>query len=408
MRRLTGSDLFDVALGASLAAALVAITRGIDAAEGERLLDAVAYACLVVAGASLAVRRRFPAVALLLASAAVGLYAARSYPGGPIFVMPLLAVYSVAGLWPRRRSVPLVAGATLTVLLPALVFDRSTDDSGLIALVYVGWVAVALLLGEASRARREYLVGLEERARYLEESREQDARRRVAEERLRIARDVHDVAAHALASIALQAGVGTRVGAREPQQAQDALARIRRASTDALGELRGVLDLLRADDAAELRKPTPVLADLDRLVSDAAGNGMDVRVEVRGDRQPLPAVIEVAAYRIVQESLTNVVRHAGSPTATVTLTYVDTGFEVEVLDEGRGVAGVDEPAGHGITGMKERAAAVGGRLEAGPGPHGGFACGPGCRWARPDDPRCGRRRPGPGPRRLSHAARGRG
>jgi len=112
-------------------------------------------------------------------------------------------------------------------------------------------------------------------------------------------------------------------------------------------------------------------------VSDAAGNGMDVRVEVRGDRHPLPAVIEVAAYRIVQESLTNVVRHAGSPTATVTLTYVDTGFEVEVLDEGRGVAGVDEPAGHGITGMKERAAAVGGRLEAGPGPQGGFRV-----WAR--------------------------
>src|SRR5215208_7441613 len=100
MRRLTGSDLFDVALGASLAAALLAITRGIDAAEGERLLDALAYACLVVAGESLALRRRFPAVALLLASAAVGVYAARSYPGGPIFVMPLVGVYSVAGLWP--------------------------------------------------------------------------------------------------------------------------------------------------------------------------------------------------------------------------------------------------------------------------------------------------------------------
>ena len=377
MRRLTGSDLFDVALGASLAAVLVAITRGINAAEGERLLDAVAYACLVVAGASLAVRRRFPAVALLLASAAVGVYAARSYPGGPIFVMPLVAVYSVAGLWPRRRSVPLVAAATLTVLVPALVFDRSTDEPGLIALVYVGWVAVALLLGEASHARREYLVGLEERARYLEESREQEAHRRVAEERLRIARDVHDVAAHALASIALQAGVGTRLGAREPQQAQDALSRIRRASTAALGELRGVLDLLRADDAAEPRDPTPALADLDRLVSDAAGNGMDVRLEVRGDRHPLPAVIEVAAYRIVQESLTNVVRHAGTPTATVTLTYVDTGFEVEVVDEGRGVGGADEPAGHGITGMTERAAAVGGRLEAGPGPQGGFRV-----WAR--------------------------
>jgi signal transduction histidine kinase len=377
MRRLTGSDLFDVALGAALAAALVAITRGIDAAEDERLLDAVAYACLVVAGASLAVRQRFPAVALMLSSAAVGVYAARSYPGGPIFLTPLVGVYSVTEVWPRRRSVPWVAAAALTVLVPALVFDRSTGEPGLLALVYVGWVGVALLLGEAARTRRDYLVGLEERARYLEESREQETRRRVAEERLRTARDVHDVVAHALASIALQAGVGLRLAARDPQQAKDALARIRGASTDALGELRGVLDLLRADDAAQLRGPTPALADLDRLVSDAAGNGMDVRVEVRGDRHPLPPVIELAAFRIVQESLTNVVRHAGSPTATVTLTYVDTGFEVEVLDDGRGVAGVDEPAGHGITGMKERAAAVGGRLEAGPGPQGGFRV-----WAR--------------------------
>jgi signal transduction histidine kinase len=372
MRPLTRSDVFDAALAAALAAALVVITRGIDAVEDERLLDPVAYASLVVAGGSLAVRRRLPAVALLLASAAVGVYAARSYPGGPIFVTPLVGVYSVSVLWPRRRSVPLVGLATLTVLLPALAFDRSTDDPGLIALVYVGWVAVALLLGEVGRGRREYLVGLEERARYLEESREQEARRRVAEERLRIARDVHDVAAHALAGIALQAGVGTRLGSREPQRAQDALARIRRVSTDALGELRRVLDLTRAGDAAEPRDPPPTLADLHGLVSNASGNGTEVRLQVRGEAHPLPAVLELAAYRIVQESLTNVVRHAESPTATVTLTYGGTGLEVEVLDQGRGVPVADEPAGHGITGMKERAAAVGGRLEAGPGPQGGF------------------------------------
>jgi signal transduction histidine kinase len=377
MRGLTRSDLFDAALGASLAAALLVITRGIDAAEDERVLDAAGYACLVVAGASMAVRRRLPAVALLLASAAVGVYAARSYPGGPIFVMPLVGVYSVAALRPRRRSLPLVAAAVLTVLLPALVFDRSTEESGLIALVYVGWVAVALLLGEAGRGRREYLVGLEERARYLEESREQEARRRVAEERLRIARDVHDVAAHALASIALQAGVGTRLGAREPQEAQDALARIRSASTDALGELRRVLDLMRGEDGGEPRDPPPTLADLDGLVSNASGNGADVRLQVRGEPRPLPAVLELAAYRIVQESLTNVVRHAASPIATVTLTYGDSGLEVEVLDRGRGVPMADERAGHGITGMQERAAAVGGRLEAGPEPQGGFRV-----WAR--------------------------
>jgi signal transduction histidine kinase len=142
-----------------------------------------------------------------------------------------------------------------------------------------------------------------------------------------------------------------------------------------LGELRRVLDLMRADDGA--RESPPNLADMDGLLSNASGNGTEVRVQVRGERHPLPAVLELAAYRIVQESLTNVVRHAESPTATVTLTYGRTDLEVEVLDRGPGLHVSGEPAGHGITGMKERAAAVGGRLEAGPGPQGGFRV-----WAR--------------------------
>jgi len=372
MSGVTRSDLFDAAVGASVAAALVVITSQIDVADDERGLDAVAYSCLVVAGTSLAFRRRLPAVALMMASAAVGVYAARDYPGGPIWVVPLVGVYSVAGRWRRRRTVALVALALLTVLVPGLVFHRSGGGPGLIALVYVGWAAAALLLGESARARHERIASLDERARYLEQNREQEARRRVAEERLRIARDVHDVVAHSLASIALQAGVGGRLAARDPRQAHDALARIRRASTDALGELRVVLDLLRSEDAAEARDRTPALADLDRLVSDVGGGGLEVRVDVRGRPHPLPAVVELAAYRILQESLTNVIRHAASATATVTLTYVDSRFELEVVDQGRGSASTDVQGGHGIRGMRERAAAVGGRLEAAPGPHGGF------------------------------------
>ncbi len=236
----------------------------------------------------------------------------------------------------------------------------------------MGWTAAALLLGEVARARHEYVVGVEERARYLDESREQETRRRIAEERLRIAQDVHDSVAHALAGIALRAGVGVRLGARDPQQAREALEGIRRASRDALRELRVTLDLMRAGDAEGLREPAPGLADLDGLVSDAADNGMEVRVEVRGRPHPLPAAIELAAYRIVQESLTNVARHAGAPAATVTLAYVAAGLEVEVVDEGQGVSTLGDQAGHGIAGMRERAAAVGGRLEAGARPTGGF------------------------------------
>jgi signal transduction histidine kinase len=135
--------------------------------------------------------------------------------------------------------------------------------------------------------------------------------------------------------------------------------------------------LMRTEDAAGTREPPPTLADLDGLLSSASGDGTEVRLQIRGDPHPLPAVLESAAYRIVQESLTNVVRHAGSPTATVTLAYLDTALELEVVDEGRGVTVADERAGHGIRGMTERAAAVGGRLEAGPGPQGGFRV-----WAR--------------------------
>jgi signal transduction histidine kinase len=362
----------DIALGAFLAAGLVVITGRIDVDGADRLLDGVAYASLVIAGASIALRRRLPVVALIVSTAAVAVYSAGSYPGGPVFMVPLLAVYSVAASRPRRRSVPLVSVATLAVVGTGFLFDRSGGGSGLIALVYIGWTAAALLLGEAARARHEYVVGLEERARYVEESREQETRRRVAEERLRIARDVHDAVAHSLAGIALQAGVGGRLAARDPQQAQEALEGIRRASKDALRELRVTLDLMRSGDEVGLRDPAPGLADLDRLVSDAADNGMEVRMEVRGSPHPLPAAIELAAYRIVQESLTNVARHAGSPVATVTLAYDADGLEVEVIDDGQGVSTIKDQTGHGIAGMRERAAAVGGRLEAGPRPRGGF------------------------------------
>jgi signal transduction histidine kinase len=214
---------------------------------------------------------------------------------------------------------------------------------------------------------------VEERARFVEENREQETRRRVAEERLRIARDVHDSVAHALAGIALRAGVGARLGARDPRQAQEALEGIRRASTDALKELRVTLDLMRTRGEEQPRELAPRLADLDGLVNEAVQNGMEVRVENRGDPRPLPAAIEVAAYRIVQESLTNVARHSGSSTATVTFAYDKDGFEVEVADNGRGLGGAaNDGIGHGIQGMKERATALGGRLEAGPRAGGGF------------------------------------
>jgi signal transduction histidine kinase len=207
-------------------------------------------------------------------------------------------------------------------------------------------------------------------------------RRRAGEERLRIARELHDVLAHNISLINVQAGVALHLMEEQPEQARTALTAIKAASKDALGELRSVLDVLRHVDEGAPRAPTAGLADLDRLVSGATAAGIDVRVVTSGTPRPLPPSVDLAAFRIVQEALTNVTRHAGQATATVSLTYGEEGLTVSVEDDGRGVNGAgagtgperprERGGGNGIRGMKERASALGGDVEAGPRPGGGF------------------------------------
>jgi signal transduction histidine kinase len=377
-RRLARSDVVDLAVSVAAAVGLAAITGRVDSDSGDRALDALAYGCVVLAGLSAAVWRRWPAATLVVATVTVSLYAARDYPGGPVFAMPLLGVYAVAASRPRRRSVPLCATAVAVLVLAGWFFDPSDNGSGQ-WLLLVAWAVVALLLGEAARGRSAYLAGLEERARWLEDSRDEEARRRAAEERLRVARDVHDVVAHALASIALQAGVGVRLANTRPDRARDALVGIRRASREALSELRVTLQLVRSD-GPERHARAPTLAGIDQLADEARAGGLAVHLEVCGNRRVLPAAIEMTAYRIVQESLTNVVRHAQAEVATVRLAFHDDRLDLEVTDDGRTEAGTDRNDGHGIRGMRERVAGVGGRLEAGPAPSGGFRV-----WARLPD-----------------------
>jgi signal transduction histidine kinase len=368
MSRLSRSDALDLALGAGVALALVAITDRIDAVEGGRPLDGLGYVFVVVAGLSLSLRRWAPTVGVLAAGGAVALYAARNYPGGPVFVVPLVAAFFLASARPRVRAVPAVAAATAAVLVSGLV-DGTADGAGWRPLVFVGWVGAAVLLGEAARARQGHLAALEDRARYLEETREQEARRGAAEERLRVAREVHDVVAHTLSGIALQAGVGAKLAEGDP--ARESLIAIRRDSKEGLRELRAALDLLRGGEDSTLCHPCPALADLGQLLQDMNATGLEPRLVTRGTPQLLPAAVEAAAYRIVQESLTNVVRHAGSPGAVVCVTYGEERLEVEVLDDGDGSVPA-APDGYGIAGMRERALASGGRFEAGRRPQGGF------------------------------------
>jgi signal transduction histidine kinase len=246
-------------------------------------------------------------------------------------------------------------------------------------------VALAVATGEVARGRRDYLAEAERRAVEAERTREETARRRAGEERLRLARDLHDITANTIAVIAIQAGVAEEALQGCPEPAREAVRAIRASSRQALAELKATVATLREGEATAARGPLPSLDRLDELVAQARGVGVQVELAVAGTAGPLPPAVEVTAYRIVQEALTNVLRHAQATSATVQIHYRGDTLEVEVDDDGRGArpaapsraeGGAGVPAssdlGHGLTVMAERAAAVGGRLEAGPGPTGGF------------------------------------
>jgi signal transduction histidine kinase len=377
----------DVALGVLAAVSVVAATRQIEPSGGERPLDGLAYVCMIAAGGMLAGRRRWPLPVVAGVTAALAVYLGRGYPGGPVFVTLYVALYAVATSRGRQVAFPVAAATALGLVMVGEVADTGP---GLLHLVFVGWAAAAAFLGDAIRSRRSYLGALEERARHLEQSREEEARRRVAEERLRIAQDLHDSVAHTMATINVQAGVAAHVIDRHPDRARDALVVIQQASREVLDELAALLGLLRLDgrDAdGESLSPTPGPAQLPTLVESAKRSGLDVTLRVERDLGAVAQPVGVAVYRIVQESLTNVIRHAGAgATATVTIAGDDGALAVEVADNGAG----PQPAGRngaggtgvGIVGMRERAQATGGTLNAGARPEGGWSV----RAVWPDQP----------------------
>jgi len=343
------------------------------AARGEvpprRPLDVLAWVLMGVAAAVLLGRRRWPLVALAVTVGASVVYLVLEYPHGPILLAMSVAMYAVAVRLPVGPSL-VACGVTLgAVVVPELmVIDpaRLLVEAPLLLAVLSGLLLPSWAIGTVVRLGRE----AERRAR------QDDARRRADEERLRIAREVHDVVGHGLAVINVQAGVALHVVGRRPEQAEVALAAIKRSSKDALEELRGTLAVFRQpkpDNADGARRPAPGLGQLEGLAAAMTEGGLPVEVAVTGDRASLPAAVDLAAYRIVQESLTNVLRHAGATTATVRVGYEPAAVVLEITDTGRGRASsAARPGGHGIAGMKERAAAVGGTLEAGPSRDGAF------------------------------------
>jgi signal transduction histidine kinase len=246
-------------------------------------------------------------------------------------------------------------------IIATQVDPNAADHAGLVHFALVaGWLAMLLAIAELVRVRRAQAA---ERQRAAED----DERRRVSEQRLALAQELHDVLAHNISLINVQASVALHLIDDRPEQARPALLNIKVASHDALQELRTALDVLRYGGDAP-RTPVPNLADLDVLVEGVRAGGLDVSMEVVGPVPPLPAATELAAYRIVQEALTNVTRHARAKAVTVRLGY-DDGVTIEVLDDG---VGGSPTAGNGIRGMRERAVALGGSVDAGPRTGGGF------------------------------------
>jgi signal transduction histidine kinase len=322
----------------------------------------------------LVARRRFPGIVLVLVVASGLAFAALDLPPDILGVAILVAVYSVAAYGDRW-----VALAGLAVAEAGLAAVQLTPGrTGAVTLVgNMGVVAAAWLLGYFAHNYRAYAARLEERTAELERAREELARRAVTEERLRLARELHDVVAHAMSVIAVQSGVGAHVADSQPEEVGKALAAIEATSRTALTELRRLLGVLRQDgEPPASLTPVPGLADLDAMLAEVAKAGLAVKLRVEGTPAPLPAGLDLSAYRIIQEALTNVVKHAGPATAQVTIRYRDQEVAVEVTDDGRGVGAVagdgSRGTGHGLIGMRERVAAFGGDLEVGPRPGGGF------------------------------------
>jgi signal transduction histidine kinase len=322
----------------------------------------------------LAARRRFPGAVLALCVASGLAFAALGLPPDILWMAILVAVYSVAAYgdrWVSLTGLVVAAGGSAAIQLTPGRFENPTPVGNTLVL------GAAWLLGHFVGVRRIYVGQLEERTAELEQAREELARRAVVEERLRLARELHDVVAHAMSVIAVQSGVGAHVADTHPEEAAKALVAIEATSRAALEELRRLLGVLRQEDEPQGDlAPVPGLADLEGLLAEVAKAGLAVKLQVNGTRPPLPAGVDLSAYRIVQEALTNVVKHAGPARAQVVVGYGDQDVTVEVIDDGRGaVTSVSDGrvgTGHGLIGMRERVQAFGGDLEAGPRPNGGF------------------------------------
>ncbi|MPZ70884.1 MAG: sensor histidine kinase, partial [Actinobacteria bacterium] len=327
--------------------------------------DGVAALLLLAGPVALVFRNLYPIPVLGITFVTTVAYGISDYPRGPMFLALFFASMKAVMRGHRIAFIATLVGVFITFLWgPAVVGTGPSPALGQIFGVGA-WLLVLGVGTEFMRSRRAEAI---EMAR----TRREESRRQQSEERLRIARDLHDVLAHNISLINVQAGVALHLLDERPEQARTALSAIKDASNEALGELRSVLDILRLGEEGAPRRPTSGLAHVDELIGRTEAAGIEVTKNVTGALRQLPLDVDVAAFRIVQESLTNVARHAGDATVTIVITYGDDELIVQIDDDGKGAATPTSGGGNGVPGMKERAASLGGELTAGPRPGGGF------------------------------------
>ncbi|MER7584566.1 sensor histidine kinase [Kitasatospora sp. NPDC097691] len=338
---------------------------------GRAPLDAFGYVLLLLGPALLVLRRRRPVAVVAGTSVATAAYLAAGYPYGPVFLSWLIACSVAIGAGHRRAAWAGLAGVYLVHVLVTFVLPESwqrapghgvawQEELGLLA-----WLLLVMAIAEIVRFRRERIAAHRAYRQQLEE-------RRANEERLKMARELHDILAHSLSLINIQAGVALALLDRRPEEARTALVTIKSTSKEALGEVRQVLATLRGPGAAP-RGPAPGLDRLDELTAQADRVGLEAEVHERGERRALSATVDLTAFRIVQEALTNVIRHSAARQAVVVLDWRDPAvLVVRVEDPGPAVVADVGGSGSGLVGMRERAAAFGGTITAGPLPGGGF------------------------------------
>jgi signal transduction histidine kinase len=330
-----------------------------------------AYLLMLASCLPLAVRRRWPFLACLTNGVFSASYGAASLPDPPVFYATLVALYSVAAHASRRDAQ--IAGILAGLSLSGVVlWDRSNSDFQ--DFVVNGVVfATAWLLGDRARNRRDRALALEARTEQLELTRAAEAEAAVVAERNRIARELHDVVAHHVSMIVVQAEAGPVALERDPEAAAAAFDTISAVGKQALAEMRRLLGVLKTGDDASLA-PQPGVAQLADLVEGVRAAGLDVELDVSGVPRPVPSAVDLSAYRVVQESLTNCLRHAGPARVTVQARYDDAALRLDVDDDGLGGVGWNaHVGGHGLVAMRERVSLVGGTLEVGPRPGGGWA-----------------------------------